>query len=195
MTTRLQTPRLTIRSVSIDDHAALCQVLTDPIAMRYIGDGTPRTPGEIRERLEAAIERERTTGMAFWTVELRTPDEPTGAPAGTIIGDCGIIPVARIGPEIELGYRLNRRFWNRGYATEAARAALAHAFTAFDLERIIAVTIPENYPSQHVLSKCGLRRVGLTDRYYDTTTMLFEITRDEWRNTEPRAPSPRPPTH
>ena len=191
MRTKLHTPRLTIRSISMDDHEAFCEVFTDPEAMRYIGSGAIRTPDEIRERMVASIERERDTGLAFWTVELRAPDEAAGAPAGTVIGDCGLIPIARIGPEIELGYRFNRRFWGRGYATEAARAALAHGFTGLGLERIIAVTIPENYPSQHVLSKVGLRRVGLTDRYYETTTMLFEITRNKWRSVAP-GPGPHP---
>lgn len=181
--TLITTERLTIRSISMDDHAAFCEVFTDPATMRYIGDGSIRDPDTIRQRMTQAIELENETGLAFWTALLNQPDPAAGAPAGTVIGDCGLVPIARIGPEIEIGYRLARRFWGRGYATEAARAVLHHAFTNLKVDRVIAVTIPENYPSQNVLAKIGLRRVGLTDKHYDTTTMLFELSRDEYMNT------------
>lgn len=183
-TTLITTDRLTIRSISMDDLPAFCEVFTDPAVMRYIGDGSIRDPDTIRDRMRQAIDLEQKTGLAFWTALLNKPDPAAGAPAGAIIGDCGLVPIARIGPEIEIGYRLARRFWGRGYATEAARAVLHHAFTTLRLDKVIAVTIPENYPSQHVLAKIGLRRVGLTDKHYDTTTMLFELSRDEYLDAQ-----------
>lgn len=179
--TAIVTERLLIRSLRDSDHADLCAVFTDPVAMRFIGTtGATRSPEEVRERMGRMMELERERGLAFWAVELREADEAAGAPAGTVIGDCGLVPIAHKGPEIEIGYRLAQRFWGRGYATEAARAVLSHGFGALGLERIIAVTIPENYASQHVLSKIGMRRVGLTERYYETTTMLFEVERGAW---------------
>ena len=84
--------------------------------------------------------------------------------SGTLIGNCGLIPYRWEEPEIELGYRLGRRWWRRGYATEAASACLRFAFGELGLERVVAVTDPDNVASQRVLAKIGMARGG-TDRY------------------------------
>ncbi len=172
--TGIRTERLLVRSIREADHPDLCAVFTDPEAMRFIGDGSIRTPDEVRRRMARMGDLERTRRLSFWAVELREADIEAGAPPGTVIGDCGLVPIAHEGPEIELGYRLARRFWGRGYATEAARAVLAHAFDRLALERVVAVTLPGNLASQRVLEKIGMRRVGPTDRYYGMTTVLFE---------------------
>ncbi len=64
--------------------------------------------------------------------------------------------------------------WGRGVATEAATRALGHAA---DLPRVVAVTHPDNEPSQRVARRLGMRDEGLTDRYYATTTRLFVLER------------------
>jgi RimJ/RimL family protein N-acetyltransferase len=97
-----------------------------------------------------------------------------------VIGDCGLIPIpfsgqgGKRGPDIELGYRLGAAHWGRGYATEAARAVLKFGIEDLGLDRIVAVTHPENHASKRVLVKTGFSDRGLTDRYYDHMTHLFE---------------------
>ena len=57
---------------------------------------------------------------------------------------------------IELGYRLRRSSWNKGYATEGSRALVSMGFTDLDVERVFALTMTVNTASRHVLEKCGL---------------------------------------
>ena len=86
-------------------------------------------------------------------VELRSTGEVIGITGLTHLED---------GPEIEVGYRFLRRCWGYGYATEAAKASLAFGLGELGLERIVAVTRPDNRASRRVLEKCGLRFVGTT---------------------------------
>ncbi|WP_164125920.1 GNAT family N-acetyltransferase, partial [Stenotrophomonas maltophilia] len=63
-------------------------------------------------------------------------------------------------PEIEIGWRLNRHAWGKGYATEAARPIVAHAFQTVGLDRIVAEIDPANSASMHVAEKIGLKFTG-----------------------------------
>jgi RimJ/RimL family protein N-acetyltransferase len=78
-----------------------------------------------------------------------------------VIGVAGLTHL-QDGPEVEVGYRFMRRCWGKGYATEAARASIDSGFAELGLERIVAVTTPDNRPSRRVMEKCGLTFVGLT---------------------------------
>ncbi len=168
----LETPRLRLLAPSLDHLDELAPVFGDPRVMRYIGDGAIRDRDQVAAALDRAMDFHRRLGLAFWTVQRRD--------TGAIIGDCGLVPMARVGPEIELGYRLCADHWGLGFATEAAGAALAYAFTDRALPRVHAVTFPENHASRRVLAKLGLRELGLTGRYYGVTTVHFELGRAGW---------------
>lgn len=168
-----QTDRLTLRVPTIDDVDVLAAYWSDPETMKYIGhSGEPWTREVVEQRLAQAIERQRISGFCFWVVERRD--------TGMIIGQGGLVPVANKGPEIELGYRLGREHWGKGYATEIARASARYAFQSLGLDRLIAVTYPENIGSRRVLVNAGFEEMGLTDRYYDITCMLYELTKERW---------------
>lgn len=167
-----QTDRLSICVPRMSDVDALAAYWSDPETMRYIGhSGAPWDRSTVELRIAQAIERQRISGMCFWVVRLRD--------TGQIIGQGGTVPIANTGPEIELGYRIGRPHWGRGYATEIACASAAYAFESLRLDRLIAVTYPENIGSRKVLIKAGFTELGLTDRYYDTTCMLYELTSDQ----------------
>lgn len=80
------------------------------------------------------------------------------------------------GDEVEIGWHLHPDAWGRGYATEAARAALDDAFCR-GLARVIAVTDPGNAASQAVCRRLGMTPLGRTHRYYDSVNELFELHR------------------
>jgi RimJ/RimL family protein N-acetyltransferase len=86
--------------------------------------------------------------------------------------------------DIEIGWHFHPNSWGSGYATEAAAAVLRHAF-AHDVEEVVAVTAPDNLPSQRVCTRLGMTPRGQTTRYYDTTCELFTLP-----NPNPRR-SPR----
>ena len=81
--------------------------------------------------------------------------------------------------EVEIGWHLHPDSWGHGYATEAARAVLAHGFAA-GLPEILAVTHLGNEPSQAVCRRIGMRHQGTVEKWYDVPSELFRITSEEW---------------
>src|SRR5712692_1765909 len=81
--------------------------------------------------------------------------------------------------EVEVGYRLAKRFWGMGLASEAAQASLRFGFQELALDRIVAVVHPENVASQRVLEKIGLKYVK-DARFYNKDLKHYAITRDEY---------------
>jgi ribosomal-protein-alanine N-acetyltransferase len=144
------TERLEIRGFEPTDLHALHAVYGDPEVTRWM----PPYPTieHTRRALEKHVAAGRAGGAALWAVVERS--------SGELIGDAGFAPLDGVGPEVELGYTLGRRWWGLGYATEAARACLAEAFGPLGLKRVVAVVRPENDPSIHVLEKLGMTREG-----------------------------------
>jgi RimJ/RimL family protein N-acetyltransferase len=79
----------------------------------------------------------------------------------------------------DLGYRLLRRWWGNGYATEASRALLEHAFGTVGQSRVIAQTLAENAPSRAVMERLGMRYVR-TYRSEGNTEVEYELSRGDW---------------
>ncbi len=163
---RIETDRLVLRPLALADLGPMHDVYADREVMRYIGRGGAHseTIEESERRLQRLIDHQEKHGFSLWAVTDRA--------SGTVMGDAGLILYAHRGPEIELGYRLAKAYWGRGYATEAARAWLAHGFETLGLKRIVAVTHPEHVASQRVLEKIGMRREGTAD-YNGKNVLLF----------------------
>src|SRR5947199_10802537 len=98
----------------------------------------------------------------------------------TIIGYCGFFYHPEHGIEdIEIGYRLNPDYWNRGLITEAARTVRDHGFRDRNLSRVISLIHPENLPSRRVAEKNGMKiEKKITFRGFPT--LVFAMTREEW---------------
>ena len=174
-----QTDRLTLRVPTMDDVDVLAGYWSDPETMKYIGKaGTGWTREQVVERIERAIRFCSEHGMTFWTVVEND--------TGTVIGQGGLVPIEFDGPEIELGYRLGKPHWGKGYATEIARASAAYGFERKGLDRLVAVTYPENIASRKVLANTGFEERGLTDVYYEVTCMHYELTRERWMGATTR---------
>lgn len=112
--------------------------------------------------------------MTFWTVVEKE--------TGTVIGQGGLVPIEFNGPEIELGYRLGKPYWGRGYASEVARASAGYGFGVLGHDRLVAVSYPENIGSRRVLEKTGFEERGLTDVYYGVSCVQYELTRERWES-------------
>ncbi len=170
---QLTTQRLILREPIEGDAEALhAAVFGDPVAMRYIGDGSPRTIEQVRTSQGRKIDCFQKHGVTLWTVILRE--------TGEIVGDCGVIPIAWQGPAFELAYRFGPRAWGRGLATEAGRAALTHAWEVTDLAEVVGVTDLGNAASQRVLAKLGFEDLGTTTDYYGGEELRsFRIARPQ----------------
>lgn len=149
----LLTERLRLRAFcagDLDDYAAL---KADPEILRFLlGAGRePWDPGRAFRHMAFLLGAWQLGGTGTWAVELRE----TGAFVG-VIG----FSEPRGWPGFELAWQLARRFWGHGYATEGARAALDHAFTVWNKERVISLIHPENRASIRVAERLGQRLEG-----------------------------------
>ncbi|MEV4351025.1 GNAT family N-acetyltransferase [Actinoplanes sp. NPDC049596] len=147
----LETERLILRQWRDDDLDALAAMNADPDVMRYILDGSVLDRRESADRLERMRAVWARNGFGLFAVEGR--DE------GVLLGWAGLsVPnfLPEVLPAVEIGWRFAREHWGRGYATEAAAAALRFGFEDCGIERVISIRHPENERSRRVMDKLGL---------------------------------------
>jgi ribosomal-protein-alanine N-acetyltransferase len=142
-----ETERLSLCSVTMEDAEVAFRLTTDPETARYIGGA--RTLEWHVQRTKEIIQHQQVHGFARFTVVLKSNAEQ--------VGRCGLLwkEIEAI-DEVELGYFFGRPHWGKGYATEAARAVLAHGVN-LGQRRMVAIIDPENSPSIHVAEKIGMR--------------------------------------
>jgi RimJ/RimL family protein N-acetyltransferase len=158
----LETERLVLRRLTPDDVDRLVELDSDPEVMRFLTGGKP-TPREVidNEVLPRLLGLyERFGGMGVWAaIEKST---------GEFIGGFALHPVdGRDADDVELGYRLRRSAWGRGYATEGSRALIRKAFTELGARRVWAQTMAVNLASRRVMEKAGLRYERTFHEHFD----------------------------
>ncbi len=143
----LETPRLLLRRFTLQDAEALEAVLGDPVAMEYYP--APLDRRGVEGWIERNLGRYQRDGHGLWAMLLK--------PSKELIGDCGctLQEVEGIN-EVEVGYHVRRDLWNRGYATEAARACMEYAFSRLGAGRVISIIRPPNIASRRVAEKNGM---------------------------------------
>lgn len=179
---RLETPRLILRDWRGDaDWAEFFRVTNTPAVMRWLG-GVMDDAGMAAQR--ARVEACRAAnGFCFWALERRED--------GALLGFCGLkradAPGSTVTGEVEVGWRLREDAWGKGYAREAAMAALDAAFTRFGAGEVVALTVEGNAGSWGLMRRLGMRRREDLD-YADTRLsapwrdhIVHAITRDQWQ--------------
>lgn len=146
----LSTDRLLLRGWRACDREPFFQINADPRVCEHFVRPLDRAESDaLTDRIEAHFARH---GFGLWAVEV-----PGVAP---LIGFVGLaVPrfEAAFMPCVEVGWRLSADFWGRGYATEAARAALAFGFETQGLDEIVSFTVPANVRSRKVMERLGMR--------------------------------------
>jgi RimJ/RimL family protein N-acetyltransferase len=150
----LQTQRLVLRRLTLADVDNLVSLDADPDVMRFVTGGIPTARDEIEnEILPVWLDYyERFAGYGFWAaIEKAT---------GEFLGWFHFRPreEATLG-EAELGYRLRKSAWGKGYATEGSRALIRKGFTEFGVQRVVAEAMAVNLASRRVMEKAGLTLV------------------------------------
>ena len=177
MLTYLETERVVLRRFRADDADLLVELDSDPQVMRYVGDPTPRDV-VVNDHLPAFLRQyERGDGYGFWAAVERS--------SGEFLGWFHLRPRPGTPPdEPELGYRLRRDAWGKGYATEVSRALVRRAFEDLGARRVVASTDAANLSSRRVMEKSGmtLEREYWSDEY-QTVDVAYAIERDRWEQT------------
>ncbi|MET8720163.1 MULTISPECIES: GNAT family N-acetyltransferase [Streptomyces] len=184
MDTYLETERLILRRFTADDADLLIELDSDPAVMRFLSGGSPTPPEIVRERHLPNI----LAGYEKWGGDLGlfAAHEKDG---GAFIGWFILRPEPE-GPldEVELGYRLRRAAWGRGYATEGSRALLAKAFTELGVRMVWAETMSVNRGSRNVMQKLDMSFADTIPTPPDMETVegseqggvRYEITKEQW---------------
>lgn len=143
----LQTNRLRLRRLSVDDAVFILQLLNEPSFIQNIGDRGVRTVEDARAYiLNGPVASYEKHGFGLWLVETKE--------SGTHIGICGLLK-REVLEDVDIGYALLPEFWSKGYALESATAVLSYAREKLRLKRVVAVVNPANQSSIRLLEKIG----------------------------------------
>lgn len=151
----LDTDRICLRKMRPSDFDGLYELASDPEVMKFSSLQEPMTEAQVREVFKKIIgwyHEWREYGV--WAAELKA--------TGNFIGWFALKPLPGTS-EIEVGYRLQRKHWGHGYATEVVRKLVEHGLRSIGLKKIVAITAPENKASIRVLEKTGFKYLGELD--------------------------------
>jgi RimJ/RimL family protein N-acetyltransferase len=139
---------LALRTFREDDLPRYAALNADPEVVEFLGGPLSRTDSD--DIAAWANELFEAEGIGLMAVERRAD--------GAFLGMCGLHHLDAYPDDVEVGWRLAREHWGKGYATEAATAWLEHAFGAMGRSRVISVTDPPNVRSLAVMHRLGMRR-------------------------------------
>ena len=167
MKTILQTPRLILRELSVDDAENFYALNSNPNVVKYTGDPPFQSISEAEEFLKN-YKPYAAYGYGRWAViEKET---------GKFIGWCGL---KFDGKETDIGFRFFEEYWGKGFATESAKACLEFGFTKLNLEEIIGRAMHKNLGSIRVLEKIGMKFEGEMECALHPG-VLYRITKTEF---------------
>ena len=170
----IETERLLLRGWREEDVEPYARLCADPEVMRFIGNGSTLNREQSGEQASRFVGHWDERGFGLWALEEKE--------GGAFVGFAGLAR-QEDWPEgehkTEVGWRLDRAFWGRGLATEAAKAGVGYGLETLGLERIISIIQPGNTASRRVAEKAGLTPRGET-RWRGTPVVWYAIDRGRW---------------
>ena len=159
----LETERLIINNLSLDDLEFLTDLDADPLVRKFI-DGKIKTIDETRQYLSENIDGYLRHGFGRYAVRVKEDLKP--------IGICGFL-MENYG--VDFGYRFNQSAWGQGIAKEAGNTVIRYGVDRLKLKKIVAIVLPDNIASEKVLISCGFTFVGM-DEVWSKEIKRYEIT-------------------
>jgi RimJ/RimL family protein N-acetyltransferase len=180
MIVEVDTARLRLRQWRESDREPFAALNADPAVMEFFLSPLSRESSDAS--IDAWQSQLASRGWSNWALELKA--------SGELLGFTGLsIPrrVLPFSPCVEVGWRLARKHWGQGYATEAARAALEVGFARLDLREIVSFTTVGNVRSRAVMERIGMRDArqdfeypGFPEGHPLRRHCLYRIAREEW---------------
>ncbi|XLZ69979.1 GNAT family N-acetyltransferase [Massilia sp. SR12] len=163
----ITTQRLTLRPLTLDDAPFYLKLLNEPSFLENIGDKGVRDLDGARAAMQAGpIDMQARLGYSLWLV-LRQED-------GAAIGLCGLIKRDTL-PGTDIGYAYLPEHWGKGYAWEAASAAMAYGRDVVGLPCLLGIVSPSNTASSQLLRKLGMHLVDRIEPNTDLYRMEFPL--------------------
>lgn len=172
-----ETPRLRLRRWQADDVAPMAEINADLEVMRWIGAGPTHDEARTLAAIHAWESLWDAQGFGLFAVEERS--------SSWLLGFTGLaVPnfLPEVMPAVEVGWRLGRPAWGRGFATEAARATVDFAFTRAGLDRVISIAQRGNDASLRIMDKLGMHHERDTiDPTCGRQVSVHQLTAEQWR--------------
>lgn len=149
----IETARLRLRAWRADDFPAFAQLNADAQVMRYFPHPLTQTESDALAQTFQQFINQNSWG--FWAVELKHSQEFIGFTGLHAQPEC-----FDFSPCVEIGWRLDSKFWHQGYATEAAQACLYFAFSVLKLDEVVAFSAVQNRASEAVMKRLGMQHRG-----------------------------------
>ena len=144
----IETERLTLRKVTLDDMAELFKMESTPEVNKYTGEQVSPSIEDLEAKIKESILKEyKEVGFGRLAVIEKS--------SGSFIGCAGLKYLPEF-DQVDLGYRFMPQYWDKGYGTESSRALLQQGFSELELDRIIAVAMLENKASTKIIEKVGM---------------------------------------
>lgn len=181
--TRLETDRLILRPYQLSDAPSIADLIGNwEVAKMLSRVPHPYTPDDAEDFIGRFKDAAQNKGTQVFAIQLR--DEGPHA-----VGAIGLHGEEEDEGEAELGYWIGEPYWRQGLVTEAARAAVAHAFGPMGLIKIYAGHMIENEGSKKILMKCGFADFGVktmasVSRGCDVQCRQLSLTRDAWEQAQ-----------
>lgn len=147
---QIETSNLCLTPLQAEDAGVLHRIYQSPGVLTYFPNPVPPALERVQRFIAGQQAHWEKYGYGNWAIRLADGPEITGWAGLQYLPELD---------ETEVGYLLDRPYWGKGYATEAARASLEFGFKNFELDHIIALVHPENLASQRVIEKCGMAYV------------------------------------
>ena len=169
----LETERLFLREMTKADFPLLCKHLQDEDVM-YAFEHI-YSDDEVWEGIDKQLQRYKEDGFGVWAVILKENSE--------LIGHCGLSMQTCENEELlEIGYILQKKYWHKGYATEAAVACREYAFNELKFDEVFSIIRDTNIASQNVAKRNGMSICKTFIKHYygvDMIHYVFSVKRDE----------------
>jgi ribosomal-protein-alanine N-acetyltransferase len=145
--TLIETERLLLREITLDDKEAMFKLYSNPEVQKYTGEPVVESIEEMEKAIRERISNYKKYGYGRWATILKHDMQ--------FVGWAGLAYLPEF-DEIDIGYRFLPQYWGTGIATEASRAILTYGFDTLELEKIIAIALKENKASIRVMEKIGM---------------------------------------
>ena len=152
----LETARLLLRQFRQSDFEPLAALHADPVVMRFLGDGKPRSRPETWVAMASYLGHWELRGYGLWAVEEKA--------TGEFVGRIGLLNPEGW-PGLEVAWTVARARWGNGFATEGAKAALDYAFSVLGLDHLISLIHPDNAASIRVALRIGEKLEGQAELF------------------------------